>query len=175
MTTATIPAPPDLARAKRARWLRRFFLVGLALFLLAGALNVFGVRSAEASARGGGYELTVTYPKSARPGLAVPWSFELRKEGGFEPDETIAVRTESAYFDLFDENGFSPTPEAETTDGRYAYWEFKAPPEGRDVLTVGYDTRVEPAAQNGKSGSVAVLDDDGDVVVEVRFRTRIWP
>lgn len=175
MSVTTIPAPPDLGRAKRARWLRRSFLAGLALFLLAGALNVFGVRSADTSASGGGYELTVTYPKAARPGLAIPWSVELRKQGGFEPDETITVRAESKYFDLFDENGFSPTPEAETTDGRYTYWEFKAPPEGQDVLTVSLDTRIEPAAQNGKSGSVAVLDDDGEVVVEVRFRTRIWP
>ena len=64
---------------------------------------------------------------------------------------------------MWDENGLVPAPSAETTRGEWVEWEFD-PPDG-DELTVFYDARIEPAAQSGRSGEVAVLEDGVPVVV----------
>ena len=42
------------------------------------------------------------------------------------------------------------------------------------MLSVFYDARIEPAAQSGETGTVAVVD-DGGTVVEVTFRTEVRP
>ena len=136
-------------------------------------MGVLGVRSAEKSASGNGYRLTVTYPSVARGGLAAPWSLDVVKEGGFADGETVRLRLDGDYFDLYDENGFDPDPSSSTAAGRYLYQEYEAP-DG-DTLTLSFDARIEPAAQRGKPGTAAVLDDDGRVLVEVSFRTTVLP
>ena len=74
---------------------------------------------------------------------------------------------------MWDENGLVPAPSAETVMGPWVVWEFD-PPIG-DTLLVSYDARIEPAAQEGRSGAVAVLDEDDAVIVQVDFTTRVWP
>ena len=59
-----------------------------------------------------------------------------------------------------------------TDDGR-VIWEFDAP-EG-DELLVSYDARIEPAAQEGRRGSVALLGEGGVVLVQVDVTTRLMP
>jgi hypothetical protein len=44
-----------------------------------------------------------------------------------------------------------------------------------DTLLASYDARIEPAAQEGRGGAVAVLDADDAVIVQVDFTTRVWP
>jgi hypothetical protein len=156
---------------RRARTQRRVGITLLALFVLAGAVGALGTRTGEASARGGGYEVTVTHPTISRPGHAVRYEVTVKHAGGF--DGPVRMRFSSDYFDLFDENSFGPAAESETTTGAYTIYEF-APPPG-DTFVVSSDTRVEPARQRGEKGEVSVLDDAGRPVVTVRYRTRILP
>lgn len=173
MSTSTLPHPIPPAQVKRARDLRRVGLVLLALFVLAGLLGLLGTRTVQTSGSGGGYDVRVTHPSISRSGHAVKLEVQVRRAGGFEPDEPVRLRLLSAYFDLFDENGLTPAPDTQTSDARYTYDEFAAPPG--EMLTVSVDTRVEPARNTGERGQVAVLDPAGEVLAVVDFRTRLAP
>ena len=171
-STPTAPEPVDISRVRRVRVVRRFFVLLLTAFLVLGLAGVFGVKTTTVSASGGGYELEVTYARSGRPGLAAPWSVEITREGGF--DDNVVVSTTSSYFDLFDENGFEPDPESSWSSGEDIVWEFKQP-EG-DTLTIGLDARIGPSIQDlsPPEATTSVLV-DGEPVVSVTYRTRVWP
>ena len=170
---STLPPPPDLRSVRRGRSGRRLFTVALAVFLGLGLLGLYGVRTGSTEAKGGGYEVTVTYAKISRPGLATPWSVEVRHPGGFG-DEMVTVAVSSSYFDAFDENGLDPDPAESTSDGERSIWKFH-PPAG-DVMTVSFDARIEPGVQLSRlRGEVAVLDPSGADVVTARFRTLVLP
>ena len=170
--TRTAPDDPSPARSRRARWLRRVFSAALTLFLLGAALNVYGVRTADVRAAAGDYELSVHYAEVTRPGLATPWSVEVRRAGGF--DEEITLRTTGSYFDLFDENGLDPDPASATSDGEDITWQFD-PPEG-EVLSISFDARIEPAVQlTWIDAETSVLGPDGEPEVTVRYRTLVLP
>jgi hypothetical protein len=173
LDTSTAPADVDLRRVHRMRALRRVFVVLLCAFLLAGLLGVFGVRSRTVTASADGYTLTVTYASAARPGLAAPWTVEVTKEGGFDK-KTVKVSTTGSYFAMFDENSLDPDPSASTTEGEDIVWEFDAP-EG-DTLTIDFDARIGPSVQSlwPPEAVTAVLEGQRRVV-EVRYRTRVWP
>jgi hypothetical protein len=166
----TAPAETDLLRARRARMARRLFMTLLAVFLIAGLTGQLGVKSRSTTARGGGYELTVTYAQTTRGGLATPWSFEVHRAGGF--DGPITVSTTTSYLDLFDENGFEPEPVTSTATPDEVIWEFE-PPEG-DTLGVSLDARMEPAVHWGRAGQTSVLV-DGQPVVTARYKTWVLP
>ena len=168
----TEPAPTDIPRQRRARTGRRVFVVLLGVFLLLGALGFYGVRKTSASAAGGGYEVSVDYASVSRPGVATPWSFEVRRPGGFPDGVTVAVT--SAYFDVFDENGLGPAPAEETTDGDLTVWRFAPTPS--DTLSVSFDARIEPGVQlTTAKGELSVLGPDGQPAVTVAFRTFVMP
>lgn len=173
MITTTLPERRDERRVRRARDGRRVGLAVLTAFVLLGLLGVLGTRTAETSASGGGYELTVTYPQVTRSGHAVRFEVEVRRAGGFPAEEPVRLRVLGKYYDLFDENGFSPQPDSETADDEWVVDEFAAP-DG-DTLLVSVDTRVEPARNRGEDGAVEVLDERGEPVVGVRFRTWVVP
>ena len=169
---STDPERVPEARIRRWRSLRRLFFVGLCLFLGLGLLEVYGVRTSETTATGGGYELTVSYAKVTRPGLATPWSVEVRHPGGF--DGPVTVTTTSDYIDAFDENSLDPEPSSVTTDADRIIWEFEPPSEG-DTLTVSLDARMEPGVQLERvTGVTEVLEQD-EPVVSVRYRTWVMP
>lgn len=168
----TEPAPTDIARQKRARFGRRIFVAALGLFLLLGALGFYGVRSKTAQASGGGYELSVTYARISRPGLATPWAFEVRRAGGFPDGLTVSVT--SGYFDVFDENGLGPEPAEETVDGERTIWRFR--PTRSETLSVSFDARIEPGVQlSTAKGHLAVLGPNGQPAVSVAFKTFVMP
>lgn len=169
--SSTLPEARTPRQVRRARNQRRLGLILLMLFVLAGALGMFGTRTGKASATAGGYTVTVTHPKVSRPGHAIRYEVEVRRPGGF--DGPIHMRFSSAYFDLFDENSFGPAADSETTTGAYDVYAFSPPPG--DTFIVSSDTRIEPARQRGEKGEVSVLDDSGRPVVTVRYRTRIFP
>lgn len=171
MAHSTIPEQPPLERARRARTGRRAFLAVLCVFLLAGVLGLLGVRTSTVDATGGAYELELRYARVTRPGLAVPWSVTVRRDGGFDGPLTLA--TTSRYFDLFDENAFEPEPESVTTDGEWVIWELKTPDHG-DTMEVSLDTRTGPNVQWGDEATTAVLE-DGRPVVQVDYRTWVLP
>lgn len=166
----TAPEESDLRRSRRARTARRVFMSLVAVVVLAGLSGWLGVRTATVTAAGGGYELTVTYANVSRPGLATPWSFEVRHPGGF--DGPITISTTSSYLDMFDENGFDPEPSTMTATVEEVIWEFEPPPG--DVLSVSLDARIEPGIQWGGSGETSILEDD-EPVATARFTTWIAP
>ncbi len=171
MSTPTAPEEAGLAALRRARLGRRVFAVVLTVFLLLGTLNVFGVRTTEASAAAGADELTVRYASVTRPGLASPWSVELRRAGGFVED-TVTVSAESAYFDIYDENGFEPEPLESRAEGDRIVWTFRAP--AGDTLSIALDARIEPAVQLKRArGEVAVVG--GAEPLSVAFSTFVMP
>lgn len=166
----TAPEQIPLARMRRWRAGRRVAMTALAAFLLAGALGAFGVRTTTATASAQGWTLTVEYAAVTRPGLATPFAFQVTRVEGFDGPVTVAVP--GAYLDHFDENGLDPDPLGSTATPDQIEWEFEAP-DG-DTLAVSYDARWEPASQESADGAVAVLV-DGEPVVSVPFRTRVWP
>ena len=144
----------------------------LGVFLLLGALGFYGVRSETATAAGGGYELSVTYASISRPALATPWSFEVRRAGGFPDGLTVSVT--SSYFDAFDENALGPAPVEETTDADRTIWRFS--PTSSDTLSVSFDARIAPAVQlTTIKGELSVLGPAGQPAVTVAFKTFVMP
>jgi hypothetical protein len=166
----TAPEEPNLLHSRRARALRRLFMTLLFAVLAVGATGGLGVNSRTTTVQGGGYQLTVTYGQITRPGLATPWSLEIRHPGGF--DGPITVSTNTKYLDLFDENGFDPQPSKSTATPDMVTWEFD-PPDG-DTLGVSLDARLEPGAQWGRTGETSVLV-DGQPVVTAKYKTWVMP
>ena len=136
-----------------------------------GSTAIFGVDSTTVSAADGDLRLEVTYGEVSRPALATPFDIEVTQPGGFDGPVRVAVDQE--YLRMWDENGLVPAPSAETVMGPWVVWEFD-PPIG-DTLRVSYDARIEPAAQEGRSGAVAVLGADDEAIVQVELTTRVWP
>ncbi|MEA2686425.1 MAG: hypothetical protein QOE93_1620 [Actinomycetota bacterium] len=170
---STLPPERLLRQVRRDRFGRRVFTVALAVFLALGVLGLYGVRTGEKNATGGGYQLTVTYTKISRPGLATPWAVEIRRPGGFG-DDLVTVAVTAAYFDAFDENGLDPDPAESFNDGERSVWRFEPPPG--DVMTVSFDARIEPGVQlKTVKGTVAVLDPSDAAVASVDFKTLVLP
>jgi hypothetical protein len=167
---STIPDAPPQARLRRARFLRRITLAALAIFLILGLAGVWGVRTTTTTVTDGGYEVTVTYAKVSRPGLATPWAVDVRRPGGFDGPVTVAAS--SGYLEMFDENGLDPDASKSTQDKQFVIWEFE-PPDG-DTLVISFDARIEPAVQWARDGVVQVRE-DGRPVVEVPFKTWVMP
>jgi hypothetical protein len=134
-------------------------------------LALIGVDSATTTAEGPDFELAVTYAEVSRPALATPFDIQVVQPGGF--DAPIRIAVDQQYLRMWDENGLTPAPAEEGQVGDWVVWEFD-PPSG-DTLLVTYDARIEPAAQEGRHGTVAVLDDDDAVLARVDFTTRVMP
>jgi hypothetical protein len=160
----------------RRRWLYATTSTVLALIMAlavadaADVADVYGVDSASVGAEGGGYRLRVRYTTVSRPGLAGPFDIVVERADGFAEPLTIGV--DQDYMRLWDENGLYPSPSTETTLDGWVVWEFDPP--GGNTLSFAYDARIEPAAQDGRDGRVAVLE-DGVPVVQVQFSTRVLP
>lgn len=153
-----------------AAWLRRAGTLVLAAIVIAGAASVFGVSESTVSASGGGYDLTVEYSDVSRPGLETPWKVMVSKPGGF--DGPITLRTTAEYLELFDLNGFSPEPDATRRDDKYLIMEFARPAGEEFVFSL--DARLSPATQTSQSAVTALID-DGSVVAEVSYKTKVMP
>jgi hypothetical protein len=158
-------------KAKRKAVFYGVFAVALLVVLGLSLTGVYGVRTETIEATGGGYELSVRYGGTTRPALATPFDIEIRRPGGFDGPVTIAVTAD--YLAMWDENGLSPSPSAESADGEWEIWEFD-PPDG-EVLMVSFDARIEPAAQSGERGRVEVRDESGAALVAVDFETEVLP
>ncbi|BAH48706.1 hypothetical protein [Rhodococcus opacus] len=160
----------EYARTPAVAWLRRAAVALLALIVAFGAVGLLGVRSGTAYAEGGGYALTLTYPRVARAGLDVPWDLTVRKPGGFS--EPVVIVVDSDYFDMFETQGWTPEPSAETSDALRTYMTVDPPPG--DTLTLGFDAYIQPSSQLGHSGSVSVSEKGVDVAT-LEFTTWLVP
>lgn len=113
-----------------------------------------GVHTSTASASSDGWTLSMRYPQIARAGLDVTWQATVTHPGGLGKDVTLAITGD--YFNIYETQGFHPTPAEETRDGSTLYLTFTAPPG--DTFVMDYDTYVQPASQAGSSATVAVVD-----------------
>jgi hypothetical protein len=169
-STRTDPERKGEAQLRRARLGRRVLLSVFAAFLAAGAAEVFGSKTANAVASGGGYDLEVTYPAVTRPGLPIRWEFTVRHPGGFAGPVQLATTFD--YIHLFDISNLEPdvtTSTASATDLVYTF----DPPLG-DVLRVSLDGNTEPGIHELPMASTAVLV-EGSPVVSVSYSTRVVP
>jgi hypothetical protein len=131
---------------------------------------ITGVSTQTASATGGGYVLDVRYPTVTRPALATPFDIRIERPGGFEGPVDVAVSWD--WLEMWDENGWYPTPSSSWADDDHLVMEFDPPPG--DVLVIEFDARIQPAQQHGTDGEVAVLADDQPAAA-VRFHTKVLP
>lgn len=170
--STTAPPEADHARVRRRRTLRRVVFGALTVFLVLGVLGVFGPRTAETSATGEGWEMSVTYPRVTRPGLGARVTIEVRRPGGFDLPVVLAV--DSSYFDAFDESTLEPEPVEATADATRSIWTFAAPTAG-DTVVVEVSGRLEPGAQLERlSGRASILVAD-QPAVSVRWKTFTTP
>ena len=164
---------PDPGAGAKAVWCRRAFIVLLAVLVALGLVGLLGVRSRTVSAQSsdGQVELSVRYAQVARAGLDVPFRITVRRQGGFAGDVTLA--SSSGYLDLFDRNAIDPEPSSATSTEDRVIWKFDQPPG--DTLEVSLDMQVQAGRHWGRSGQVTVLDDSGQPIVSVTFKTWLVP
>ena len=166
----TIEGLETRAQGRAAIWTRRGFLALLLAFVLAGLAGVLGVRAATTSDEADGWELHLRHAAVARSGLDVPWEVTVHHEGGFGKEVVLAVTGD--YFDVYETQGFTPEPTEATRDADTLLLTFAAPPG--DTFVVAYDAYIQPAAQQGADGTLAVLD-GGTRVASVDFSTTVLP
>jgi hypothetical protein len=169
-STSTLPRDAGLHHARRDRRISAALIVCFALVVVLALVGLLGVESATTTTRlADGTEVELHYARITRPGLASPWAVTVRRPGGF--DGPIIVRSTSAYFDLFDENGLDPDAAAATQDGEMVIWEFDPPPG--ETFRLSFDARIEPGAQWGRDATTEI-EVDGDVAT-LTYRTWVLP
>lgn len=167
---STLEGISDRRPTGASTWIRRGFLLLVLLFVVAGLCGFLGVKSETTSTSAGGYQVSLTYARIARPGLDVPWRLTVTHPGGFSGP--IRIRATADYFDILDSTSLVPQPASETRDGSWWYWTFSAP--RGDTLVVELDSYIQPSSQQGRSGTLQVLDGDLPTAA-VSFSTTLIP
>jgi len=140
----------------------------LTLIVVAAGLDLFGPRTGELVAEGGGYTLGVVYPQIARAGEPAP--LDVIVTTGSQFGDTVQVRFCDSYFDHLDFQSWYPNPSAETSVPGWVVYEFDAPPSG-STLDISLDARVAPGQLGGRDEcEISVLVDD-EPVVSAAFTT----
>lgn len=170
---STIPEDSDGAAVRREKRFRAvsFLLVGLTVGL--AAIGLLGVRSTTTTEQARGYTIEVSHASVTRPGLATPFGVEVSTADDAELPPTITIRIDASYLAMFDDHGMEPTPDDSYNTTEWTWWTFEIP-EGRSTFLVEIDARIEPSVQWGRHGS-AVLELEGDPVVEAEFSTWVMP
>jgi hypothetical protein len=169
-STSTLPAGDDLQQARFDRRVAFGITICFTLVVVLALVGLLGVKSTTTSTRlADGTEVELHYARITRPGLATPWAVTVHRPGGF--DGPITVRSTSAYFDLFDENGLDPDAAAATQDGEMVIWEFDPPPG--DTFRLSFDARIEPGAQWGRDATTEI--EVGGDIATLTYRTWVLP
>lgn len=159
-------------------WIRREKRLNLVSFglvllvVLVAMLGLVGVRTSTASDISPDVELEVLHSSITRPGLATPFAVTIRSREGSLP-ESVTVRVDSGYLDIFDEHGLTPSPARSHSNADWTWWTFQLP-GGSEELTVTLDARLEPSVQWWRSGTVAVMVAE-EVQAEVYVETWVLP
>jgi len=169
-STPTRPDHESAVQLRRHRAARRVGIALIALLILLGVTNRFGLRMASAMAERDGVVFRVEYASVTRSGLATPWQAEVRSPGGFGGPVTIA--TSAAYLDRFDFNQWYPEPSATATRGDLLLLTFERP-EG-DLLRIRFDGRASPTFGLSSSATTS-LETAGLPPLSVEYRTWVMP
>lgn len=170
--TTTVP-DVDTAVSTWEVALRVVTIAAVVGLVLATGLGFLGVRTAESSVSGHGYEMTVTHAAMTRPGLATPFSLEVQTTNGAPLPEEVTIRISAEYLAIFDDNGMEPLPSESFNTDEWTWWTFTVP-DGRQRLTIDLDARLEPAVQSGRTAEAALQLGD-DRVLSVEFTTGVSP
>lgn len=171
MPDSTLADLESTEQERGAAWGRRVVLVALLLLVLAGVAGLLGVRTATRTATGDGWSLTLEHATVARAGIDVPFQVTVHHDGGF--DKTITLAVTGDYFDIYETQGFTPDAAEATRDAHTLYLTFDAPPG--DTFVVSYDAYIQPASQQGRSGTVSVLGQGGTPAASIDFSTHLLP
>jgi hypothetical protein len=85
----------------------------------------------------------------------------------------VTLALTGTYLDIYETQGYNPSPSSSTRDGDTLYLTFDAPRSG-NTFRVSYDAYIQPAAQQGRSATVSVVS-DGRTFSTVHLRTWLWP
>jgi hypothetical protein len=177
---AGAPGPPSTlagltpGRRNRVDDIVRWAFIGVvALVLALGILGLLGPMGDSVEASGDGLALEVRYDRLNRCGLPATWEVAVRSTDGHPLPPEVELATTSNYFDLFDENGFSPQPTAETTGADDTTWTFETEP-GSTELVVSLDARTQPGWHEPERG-VTTLTVEGHEPLRVAYRTWLAP
>lgn len=155
----------------RGRLLRRLFVIVLMLAVAVDLTGALGVHTSTARKAVGGTSVRLDYPRTARAGQDVLFRVTVTRDRPFGSDNVV-VAVDKRYFEIFESQGFEPSPDSESATGRYYYLEFDSPP-GR-TLTVTYDAYIQPGSQIGRSAD-AVVTVGSDQPVRIHFTTWLVP
>jgi hypothetical protein len=136
------------------RWPGRLATIVLLLVVLVGATGFLGTHTRTVSVGADGYRMSVTYAWIARNGQDVPWRVKVHCPNGCNEDITLAVSAQ--YFHIYESQGFFPEVDTSTSDGRFVYLTFSAPPDGHD-FGVDYDAYIQPGSHTGAPGDVRLI------------------
>jgi hypothetical protein len=167
----TLPAHRDPERSRRGRNIRRVGIVALTIFVMTGLFGLFGPRSSDVSATGGGYRLDVRYAQITRSGLVAPLRVRVVHPEGFDGPITLAFSKD--IFDHFDFQNWYPNPSAETASPLRLEYEFD-PPSG-DAFELTLDVRVGPTQPPSAHRYWVAVVADGSDVARVNFRMVVTP
>jgi hypothetical protein len=106
----------------------------------------------------------------ARAGLDVPWRVTIEHPDGFDEDITIGVT--ARYFDIFETQGFHPSPDMETGDGNLVYLTFTAP--AGSIFSADFDAYIQPSSQLSERADVVLMVDDRPLM-SVSYTTWLVP
>ena len=161
------PLAVSTRQLRRARNLRRLVLLLILAFLILGALNFFGVRMGKVQASKDPYQLQVSFPRTGRPGVGVPFQIQVQRQGGFKDPITITMSND--YLDILDVRSIQPEPSQTTSTDKTLIWQFNPPPG--DTLSVSLNAEFEPDEHPGRHpGTVSVLEGD-KAAAQVQFTT----
>jgi hypothetical protein len=150
------------------RLVRRCFTVVLVLLVALGLTGALGIHTSTAHAAAGATSVRVDYPRVARAGQDTLFRVTVRHDTAFGSDPVV-IAVSKRYFEIFETQGFEPSPDTESATGRYYYLEFDSPP-GR-VLTLTYDSYIQPGSQIGRGADVVVTVGDEQ---PVRAHVTTW-
>jgi hypothetical protein len=168
-----LPTDPErfqTRRLKRDRAIRRVIIAILALFVVAGLFGIFGYRTGEVTASGGGYDLSLSYPLVGRPGVPIQWILHIHRDAGLPAKVTLA--TSIGYLDVLDMNDIEPQPDSTTTTQGRVYWTFSSP--GGTDMTITMDAFISTNAHRGSAAVTSVIE-SGRPAATLSYRTLVSP
>jgi len=161
------PERVSIGEMRRARALRRLVLLLLLAFLVLGALNFFGGRTAKTQAKAGDWQLEVSYPRTGRPGIGAPLQIQVQHQGGFDGPVTLSMTSD--YLDVLDVGSIHPDPSQATASDKAITWQFDPPPG--DTLSVSFGAEFEASEHPGRHKAAVTVLENNKPVTHVNFTT----